>query len=120
MRKNRFNSLAVVQQSPGRFVVSGNLTFASIDKSTLKSFAFLQGPGPIVLDFSDVSKTDSAGLALIIEWIKFARRRQIRLLFENVPKQLYTIAKVGGFEQLLLASSIALPNSFNTSVKPHG
>lgn len=113
MRKNRFNSVAVVEQSPGRFVVSGNLTFSAIDKNTLKSLTFLRGPGPgpIVLDFSDVSKTDSAGLALIIEWIKVARRRQIRLLFENIPEQLLTIAKVGGFEQLLLASSIAIPNS---------
>lgn len=112
MRKNRFNSLDVIEQSPGHFIVSGNLTFSAIDKKTLKAMPFLRGPGPgpVVLDFSDVSKTDSAGLALIIEWIKVARRKQIRLLFENIPEQLLTIAKVGGFEQLLLASSITIPN----------
>lgn len=102
MRKNRFNSLDILQQAPGRFAVSGNLTFSSIDKDTVKSFAFLQGPGPITLDFSDVCKTDSAGLALIIEWIKFARRRQIPLLFENIPEQLLILAKLSGFEQLLV------------------
>jgi phospholipid transport system transporter-binding protein len=100
-KKNRFNSLDIVQQAPGRYAVSGNLTFSSIDKKTTKSFAFLQGRGTVTLDFSDVSKTDSAGLALIVEWIKYARRKRILLLFENIPGQLLTIAKLSGFEQLL-------------------
>ncbi|MGR8934756.1 MAG: STAS domain-containing protein [Gammaproteobacteria bacterium] len=101
MRKNRFNSLDIVQQAPGRFVVSGNLTFSTIDKNAVKSFPFLRGSEPVTLDFSDVGKTDSAGLALIIEWIKFARRRHIPLLFENIPEQLLALARLSGFERLL-------------------
>lgn len=102
MRKNRFNRLDILQQAPGRFTVSGNLTFSSIDKNTVKDFPFLHGRGPVVLDFCDVGKTDSAGLALIIEWIKFAKRRDIPLLFENIPEQLLALAKLSGFEQLLV------------------
>jgi phospholipid transport system transporter-binding protein len=123
MRKNRFNSLDIVQQAPGRFAVSGNLTFSSIDKDTVKSFPFLQGPGAITLDFSDVGKTDSAGLALIVEWIKFARRRQIPLLFENIPGQLLTLAKLSGFGQLLQASTTPNPGTIlflKCNRKTHG
>jgi phospholipid transport system transporter-binding protein len=101
VRKKRFSSLDIWQQAPGRFGVAGSLTFASIDKDTTKKFPFLHGPGPIILDFSDVTKTDSAGLALIVEWIKYARRRRIILVFENIPGQLLTLAKLSGFEQIL-------------------
>lgn len=101
MRKKRFDTLTIWEEQPGRFAVAGNLTFSSIDKNSVKSFPFLQAPGPIVLDFKDVNKTDSAGLALIVEWIKYAQQRQIPLLFENIPGQLFTIAQLSGFEKLL-------------------
>ena len=53
------------------------------------------------LDFSRVETSDSAGLALIIEWIKSARQRQITLHLEHLPKQVLSLAKLGGVNTIL-------------------
>jgi phospholipid transport system transporter-binding protein len=93
------SQLNIVKQSPGHFAIDGALTFATIDKQTLKSISFLRGAKEITLDLSCVSSTDSAGLALMIEWIKYSRHNRTQLSFKNVPEQLLNLAKLSGFDQ---------------------
>lgn len=90
----------IISQDSGVFAVTGNLTFSGIDKQAIKSFAFLKSANPIILDLSQVTIADSAGLALIIEWIKYARNHQIELKFNNIPAQLITLAKLSGLDQI--------------------
>ncbi len=40
-----------------------------------------------------VAKADSAGLALMLEGVRFAKRHQVVLSFQDVPKQMVQIAK---------------------------
>jgi len=61
------SQLNIIKESNGHFVIDGDLTFATIDKQTLKSFSFLKAAKEITIDLSRVSNTDSAGLALMIE-----------------------------------------------------
>lgn len=93
------SSLNIIKQSPRHFVIDGDLTFATIDKQTLKSFSFLNGAKDITIDLSRVSSTDSAGLALMIEWIKYSRHNRTQLAFKNIPEQLLNLAKLSGFDQ---------------------
>lgn len=90
--------LSLVEQSPGYFTVEGNLTFASIDKQTLKSFKFLKGIDRICIDLAKVETTDSAGLALMLEWIKHSRMIRAQLSFKNIPEQLMALAKLSGLD----------------------
>lgn len=78
--------------------MTGNLTFANIDKKTIESIAFLTSAKSVIVDLEQVTNTDSGGLALLIEWIKHARRNRIELKFRNIPKQLLTLAKLSGLE----------------------
>ena len=91
--------LNLIKQSPGHFVIDGDLTFATIDKQTLKSFSFLKAAKEITIDLNRVSSTDSAGLALMIEWIKYSRQNRTQLAFKNIPEQLLNLAKLSGFDQ---------------------
>lgn len=91
--------LNIIKQGAGRFAIDGDLTFATIDKQTLKSFSFLKVAKEVTIDLSRVSCTDSAGLALMIEWIKYARHNRTRLSFKNIPEQLMNLAKLSGFDQ---------------------
>jgi len=93
------NKLNIIDQGLGSFIVDGDLTFASIDKHTVKSFAFLKSAKEVNIDLSKVNNTDSAGLALMIEWIKFCRHNRIHLSFKNIPEQLLTLAKLSGFDK---------------------
>ncbi len=93
------SSLTIIKQGPGHFVIDGDLTFATIDKQTLKSFSFRTAAKDITIDLGRVSSTDSAGLALMIEWIKYSREHRTKLNFKNIPEQLRNLAKLSGFDQ---------------------
>ncbi|MDO9270694.1 MAG: STAS domain-containing protein [Methylobacter sp.] len=91
--------LNIIRESNGHFVIDGDLTFATIDKQTLKSFSFLKAAKEVTIDLSRVSNTDSAGLALMIEWIKYSRHNRTQIAFKNIPEQLLNLAKLSGFDQ---------------------
>lgn len=91
--------LNIIKQGSRHFVIDGDLTFATIDKQTLKSFSFLKAASEVTVDLSRVTNTDSAGLALMIEWIKYSRHNRTQLSFKNIPEQLLNLAKLSGFDQ---------------------
>ena len=93
------SQLNIIKENARYFVIDGDLTFATIDKQTLKSFSFLKAAQEITIDLGRVSNTDSAGLALMIEWIKYSRQNRTQLSFKNIPAQLLNLAKLSGFDQ---------------------
>ncbi len=93
------SKLTIIDQGEGQFVIDGDLTFATIDKETVKSLAFLTTAKEITIDLSRVPCTDSAGLALMIEWIRYARTKKTQLRFKKIPKQLLNLARLSGFDK---------------------
>lgn len=91
--------LKLTEQTPGYFTVEGNLTFATIDQQTLQSFKYLKGIDRICIDLAQVGMTDSAGLALMIEWIRHSRMIRAKLFFKNVPQQLLALIRLSGFDE---------------------
>jgi phospholipid transport system transporter-binding protein len=91
--------LSIIDQGTGHFIIDGDLTFSTIDKQTVKSFAFLNTSKLITVDLGRVSCTDSAGLALMIEWIKYSRHHRTHIAFKNIPEQLLNLAKLSGFDK---------------------
>lgn len=91
--------MQIIEESAGRFVINGDLTFTTIAKDTIKSLTFLASAKKITIDLGHVKNTDSAGLALMIECVKHARSNQTSLTFTNIPKQLHNLAKLSGLEQ---------------------
>lgn len=91
--------LSIVAQGPGCFIVNGDLTFSTIDINTVRSFAFLKVTKQVTIDLGRVVCTDSAGLALMMEWIKYARQHRIQIAFKNIPEQLHNLAKLSGLDK---------------------
>ena len=97
-----------VKQAPVKSLeIGGDLTFSTIDKNTAKIMGKLLTPNDIAVDLKQVEAIDSAGLALIIEWLKIARSRNITLTFINVPEQLHALAHLSGFESLFQSAGQA-------------
>jgi phospholipid transport system transporter-binding protein len=92
------NRLTIVTEGPGHFIIDGDLTFSSLDKKTVNSFAFLTSAKKIVIDLGGVGNTDSGGLALLVEWLKYARGRRVQLQYRNVPEQILNLAKLSGLD----------------------
>ena len=59
----------------------------------------------MVIDLAQVERADSAGLALMIEWLKRARDAGCRLEFANIPDQVQTLIRVNGLQAALLDSA---------------
>ncbi len=93
------SKLNIVSKGGGRWLIHGELTFASIHTKLVESPPFLHGNKDIILDFSQVTNTDSAGLALMIEWIKLSRHQRAQLHFKNIPTQLLNLAKLSGLDK---------------------
>lgn len=82
-------------------LVSGDINFetvVSIWNDSLPLFSHCQN---LSFDFSNVTTANSAALALLLEWIKYAKIQNKSISFQHLPGQLISIAKLAGMEQLL-------------------
>lgn len=90
-----------IRLSQDRIFISGKLTFATV--TSLLEISKTQFPqeGCWNCDFSQVSSCDSAGLALVLEWIKMAGQRNIQIRLHQLPAQLQSIATPAGLKAVL-------------------
>ncbi len=87
---------------PAALSVHGELNFSTVPALLERGAALLAGgEGPVRLDLGGVTRADSAGLALLIEWLRIARRRRADLEIRNMPEQLRAIARVSGLDGIL-------------------
>lgn len=95
---------------PGQFSISGALSFDTVIEllsqgtSLLEKGLLEQGT---TIDLTGVTQADSAGLALLIEWLRQARQRGGRLRYTGVPRQLQALAGISDVESLLGVSTPA-------------
>lgn len=81
--------------------VSGVLNVKTITALRAKGEKLLATKDVLEFDFSAVSRSDSAGLALLIALFRAAQQKKKTITFTHLPKQLYDIAKVSGLEKIL-------------------
>lgn len=91
----------IEESSAGCFVMRGELSFNTVPEVLASVGGKLWKADRIVLDLDGITRTDSAGLALLIEWIRSARRRHTIIVFHNIPEQMMVMAKVVGLDKLL-------------------
>ncbi|MGM0412161.1 MAG: STAS domain-containing protein [Pseudomonadota bacterium] len=76
--------------------LSGALTFA-----TVPELARRQATPSGAVDLSGVTRADSAGLALLLDWLAAARAGGGDLTYDHLPSQLAAIARVSGITEVL-------------------
>lgn len=88
----------------GRFAVRGTLGFATARAIFERSHRLFDGVAVIKVDFSGVSHADSAGLALLLEWVSWARAVGHEIRFFDVPPQIRAVAQISEVEGILHAA----------------
>jgi phospholipid transport system transporter-binding protein len=88
----------------GHFRVRGSLSFDTADKALQTSLALFAEQQHIELDLQGVVSTDSAGLALLVEWVGWAHRERRKLVLHHVPAQAMALARISEVDKLLPAS----------------
>lgn len=99
------SAIEILSTAQDHYLIKGDLTFGTIDKDSAKMLNFAQSPAFIKIDLQQLGKIDSAGLALLIEWVKFARASQTELRFEHIPAQLSALAKLCDIAEIDLFNS---------------
>lgn len=95
-------SKAAIQHSDGCFTISGELTFATVTALLEQSRAlFAQADEAIEVDLGAVERVDSAGLALLIEWLRLAREKGQAIRFSHLPQQMKAIAAASDLDSIL-------------------
>lgn len=88
----------------GRWLLEGELGFATVPAILAHPGADISGTADIEVDLRGVTRADSAGLALLVEWLRESERAGQRIAFVNVPPQLLSIARVCGLDRILSLS----------------
>lgn len=96
-------AFALTQAAPGVLHAEGALTFATARAARATGVAALAAAaaGPLTIDCSAVSPADSAGLAVLLDWLAVARGAGRSLRYVNLPQDLKALARIGEVEELL-------------------
>jgi phospholipid transport system transporter-binding protein len=93
----------VAAAGPGGLSAHGPLTFASARRACelgVEALSHASGP-KLEIDCRGVSASDSAGLAVLLEWLAVAQRAGRSLRYTQLPEGLISLAQISEVDQLL-------------------
>ena len=93
----------------GRFRVSGVLDATTAREVLEQSESQFDQFKDLDIDLGGVGESDSAGLALLIEWLRLARQWNKAIHFANVPAQIEALARISEVEDLIGGEQKAEP-----------
>ena len=85
----------------GRFALSGKMTFETAEKILRASEEPFEEHSQLEIDLSGVTASDSAGLALLLEWVTWANHSVREIRFRDMPDKVLAIARTTEVEALL-------------------
>lgn len=91
----------LVDEGGGKFSLNGRMTFDTADQILRESEDLFEDHTRIEVSLAGVTASDSAGLALLLEWITWANHTVREITFTNVPDRINAIAKVTEVDSLL-------------------
>jgi phospholipid transport system transporter-binding protein len=98
--------VGISEPATGRIVVTGELTFATARDARELGVLVLESSRAerLVIDCAAVSRADSAGLAVLLDWLAWGRRHSRPMALENLPPSLIAIARISEVDGLLTAT----------------
>jgi phospholipid transport system transporter-binding protein len=93
---------AFVRESDTRVRLQAPLRFATVSALQRRGLELIDAAGPeLTIDLSGVSSADSAGLALLIDWLARARAGHKTLHYADPPEALRALARLSDVEPLI-------------------
>ena len=87
----------------GRLAAHGALTFASARAARVLGLAAVKdgGRGALEIDCQGIASADSAGLAVLIDWLGAARQAGRSLRYRGIPEDVRALARISQIEEFL-------------------
>jgi phospholipid transport system transporter-binding protein len=109
-------TVQIIDLGAGKVALRGALTFATAKQAREAGRRVIEASADAALemDLSGVTESDSAGLAVLLDWLALARRHGRRLSFKTLPAPIQAVARLSNVEVLLnqgLTPNVAAPVS---------
>jgi len=85
----------------GRFALAGEMSFETAEMILQVSERPFEVHTRLEIDLSGVTLSDSAGLALLLEWVTWANHTVREIRFSGMPERILAIAKTTEVDGLL-------------------
>ncbi len=87
----------------GHYILKGQLNFETVPElwEKHKISLFTDETDVLDIDLSQLERSDSSGLALLVEWYREAEQEGKQITFLNLPEQMYEIARISGLNEIL-------------------
>ena len=85
----------------GNFEISGDMSFETAEYILRASQRAFEQHENVRVDMSAVRKADSAGLALLLEWMSWARQGVAKIDFVAIPASVLAIAHTAELKDLV-------------------
>ena len=89
----------------GRFAVIGVLDFATVPTLHQSSAELFSQHDDLSIDLAAVERSDSSGVALLIDWLRQAQQQQQAIRFDNIPEQMQAIIRVADLTAILIGDA---------------
>ena len=87
--------------------VAGELNFTTAVSLWKESLSRLPAYTALHFDLADVSASNSGGVALLLEWMKYAKQQNKPIHFNHIPASLLSILSVSGVASMLDGSVLS-------------
>lgn len=86
----------------GGFLAKGPLTFGTARAARELALGALDaGDGTLLIDCQGITSSDSAGLAVLLDWLAAARAQGRSLRFTHLPQGLAALGRISDVNELL-------------------
>lgn len=94
--------IEIIEES-GAVSLKGKLTYNSVATIKDRVKAMISKSEELDLRLAEVIYSDSSGIALLLEWMRFAKQHNKKINFVQMPTQMRAIAQVTGLCPILFA-----------------
>ena len=94
-------SASLEKMTDQHYVLSGELSFESVPALSGSILPLLQENARLDISLDKVRRSDSAGVAMLVEWLRLARQQDKPLRFLDIPEQMLSIVRVSGLDTIL-------------------
>jgi len=95
------HGIALKRREDGSFALKGTLSFKTVTALRNQGIDLFNASEALVIDLADIKRSDSAGVALLIEWMRFAQSQGKSISYLNTPSQMLAIVRASSLDSIL-------------------
>lgn len=99
--RSRMSKFELKDLGEGRFALEGDMNFETAERILRASETPFDQYTRLEVDLAGVEDADSAGLALLLEWITWANHTVREIRFTSIPDRIIAIARTTEVDPLL-------------------